>query len=107
MFSLGRSTHLSEGQRERNILNLMNILKQVLIATTTFFLIACGVAQSENVIKDEAAASREFEAMVAKVDAAQRELQNGRPEAFKALWSHADDITLSGGFGGTVEKGWE
>ena len=45
--------------------------------------------------------------MIARVDAAQLELQNGRPEAFKALWSHADDITLSGGFGGTVEKGWE
>ena len=45
--------------------------------------------------------------MLAKVDAAQLELQNGRAEAFKALWSHADDITLSGGFGGSVEKGWE
>lgn len=85
----------------------MNILKQFLIATTTFFLIAGGEAQSENVSKDDAAASQEFEAMVARVDAAQRELQNGRPEAFKALWSHANDITLSGGFGGTVEKGWE
>ena len=32
---------------------------------------------------------------------------NGRPAAFKALWSHADDVTLSGGFGGTIERGWE
>jgi ketosteroid isomerase-like protein len=45
--------------------------------------------------------------MLSAVDAAQLELQNGRPAAFKALWSHADDITLSGGFGGTIEKGWE
>ncbi len=44
--------------------------------------------------------------MLAKVDAAQLELQNARPAAFKALWSHADDVTLSGGFGGTIEKGW-
>ena len=50
---------------------------------------------------------KDFQAMLAQVDAAQRELQNGKAEAFKALWSHADDITLSGGFGGTVEKGWE
>jgi ketosteroid isomerase-like protein len=49
---------------------------------------------------------KEFHAMLAKVDAAQLELQNGRAAAFKALWSHADDITLSGGFGGTIEKGW-
>ena len=51
--------------------------------------------------------SAEFQAMLAKVDAAQLELQNGQPAAFKALWSHADDVTLSGGFGGVVEKGWE
>ena len=49
----------------------------------------------------------EFSEMLAKMDAAQLELQNGRPAAFKALWSHADDITLSGGFGGVVEKGWD
>jgi ketosteroid isomerase-like protein len=49
----------------------------------------------------------EFQAMLAKMDAAQLELQNGRAAAFKALWSHADDVTLSGGFGGSVEKGWE
>ena len=49
----------------------------------------------------------DFEAMLARVDAAQLELQNGRAAAFKALWSHADDVTLSGGFGGTIEKGWE
>ena len=50
--------------------------------------------------------SREFEAFLAKLDAAQVELQNGKPEAYKALWARTDDVTLSGGFGGTVEKGW-
>ena len=48
-----------------------------------------------------------FQAMLARADAAQRELQNGRPAAYKALWSHADDVTLSGGFGGAIEQGWE
>src|SRR5688500_4527698 len=48
-----------------------------------------------------------FQAMLATVDAAQVELQNGKPDAFKALWSRRDDITLSGGFGGTIEKGWD
>ena len=84
----------------------MNILKHLLIATC-LFLIGCREANSEEAKKVEAAATQEFQAMITKVDAAQLELQNGRPEAFKALWSHADDITLSGGFGGTVEKGWE
>lgn len=62
-------------------------------------------AQAEAV--QETKPSEDFRAMLAKVDAAQLELQNGRAAAFKALWSHADDITLSGGFGGTIEKGWE
>lgn len=48
----------------------------------------------------------EFTAFLDEVDAAQIELQNGRAERFKALWSRSDDITLSGGFGGTIEKGW-
>ena len=55
----------------------------------------------------ETRVGKEFRAMLGVVDAAQLELQNGRPAAFKALWSRADDITLSGGFGGTIERGWE
>ena len=55
----------------------------------------------------EVSAGGEFKQMLARVDAAQLELQNGEPAAFKALWSRADDVTLSGGFGGTIEKGWE
>ena len=48
-----------------------------------------------------------FHAFLVQLDSAQRDLQNGRPTPFKELWSHADDITLSGGFGGTIEKGWD
>lgn len=48
----------------------------------------------------------EFQTFVTKLDSAQVELQNGKADAFKSMWSRDDDITLSGGFGGTVEKGW-
>ena len=48
----------------------------------------------------------DFLAFLKKLDAAQLELQNGKPQAFKSLWSQSDDVTLSGGFGGTIEKGW-
>jgi len=48
----------------------------------------------------------DFTTFLSRVDAAQLELQNGRPAAFKALWSQSDDVTLSGGFGGTIERGW-
>ena len=47
-----------------------------------------------------------FHDFLEAVDKAQRELQNGKPAAFKALWSHSGTITLSGGFGGDIEKGW-
>ena len=53
-----------------------------------------------------AAAQPDFAAFLDAVDAAQLELQNGRAAPFKALWSHRDDVTLSGGFGGAIEKGW-
>jgi ketosteroid isomerase-like protein len=56
--------------------------------------------------QSKAAPPADFTSFLDRVDAAQLELQNGRPAAFKALWSQADDVTLSGGFGGAIEKGW-
>jgi len=34
------------------------------------------------------------------------DLVEGRPEPFKALWSHAGDVVIMGAFGG-YERGWE
>jgi ketosteroid isomerase-like protein len=48
----------------------------------------------------------EFQAFLELVYEAQTELVQGRPEAFKALWSHGSDVTLFGGFG-AGEKGWD
>lgn len=64
------------------------------------------VAESQAMPGKQMTDEQEFLAALTAVDAAQRELQRGNAAAFKALWSHSDDITLSGGFGGTVEKGW-
>ena len=47
-----------------------------------------------------------FDQILARVKAAQLELVRGRPDAFKALWSNRDDVTLTGGLGGAIEKGW-
>lgn len=52
-------------------------------------------------------ADSELAAFMEKLEAAEHEFAQGRPVAFKALWSHADDVTLCGGFGGRVERGWE
>jgi len=48
----------------------------------------------------------DFAKFLDAADAAQRQLQNGKADGYKALWSTADDVTLSGGFGGKIEKGW-
>jgi ketosteroid isomerase-like protein len=42
-----------------------------------------------------------------RLEAAEEEFARGRPADFKMLWSHADDVTLSGGLGGAIEMGWD
>lgn len=48
----------------------------------------------------------EWMSFIAKLETAEEEFVQGRPAAFQALWSRADDVTLCGGFGG-VERGWK
>ena len=55
----------------------------------------------------EPAPDNSFLEAISMFDAAQRDLENGKPDTTRAIWSHGDDITLSGGFGGSTEKGWE
>jgi ketosteroid isomerase-like protein len=47
-----------------------------------------------------------FDAVLAAVEAAQVHLVNGQPGPFKALWSHGEDVTLTGGLGGAIARGW-
>ena len=49
----------------------------------------------------------DFLAFLKQADEAQVELQGGNASNYKKLWSNTDDVTLSGGFGGKVEKGWK
>jgi ketosteroid isomerase-like protein len=94
----------------------MRIIRPILMATAAAVLLTAygfsrGWAQpaikSETSTGQEKASGAEFESMLTKLDAAQQEFHNGRPAALKALWSHADDVTLAGGSGGAIEKGWE
>ena len=49
----------------------------------------------------------EWTAFIAKLEAAEEEFARGRPGDFKALWSHGDDVTLAGAFGGDIQHGWD
>lgn len=51
-------------------------------------------------------ADSEWTAFMTQLDAAEYEFAQGRPAAFKALWSHCDDVSICGAFGG-VESGWD
>lgn len=48
----------------------------------------------------------DWDMFVAVCQQALGDLVEGRPEPFKALWSHADDVVIMGAFGG-YERGWE
>jgi len=48
----------------------------------------------------------DWDHFITKLEAAELEFVQGRPEDFKSLWSHTDDVTLSGGLGGDIEVGW-
>jgi ketosteroid isomerase-like protein len=50
-------------------------------------------------------ADSEWAAFITKLEAAEHEFAQGRPAAFKDLWSHADDVSICGAFGG-IESGW-
>lgn len=48
-----------------------------------------------------------FEVVLYSLDKAILDFLNGEPEAFKSFWLHNEDITIAGGFGGKIEKGWD
>jgi ketosteroid isomerase-like protein len=48
----------------------------------------------------------EWADFITRLEAAEEEFARGRPADFKALWSHGDEVTLSGGLGGAIEVGW-
>jgi ketosteroid isomerase-like protein len=51
--------------------------------------------------------SEDLAAFLQTMEAAQKEFAQGRAADFKALWSQTDDVTLSGGNGGVIERGWD
>jgi ketosteroid isomerase-like protein len=51
-------------------------------------------------------ADSEWTDFIAKLEAAEHDFGQGRPAAFKDLWSHSDDVSICGAFGG-VESGWD
>jgi SnoaL-like domain len=57
-------------------------------------------------MQNDRLADPEWTAFIAKLEAAENQFAQGHPAAFKVLWSHGDEVSLCGGFGG-VESGWD
>jgi ketosteroid isomerase-like protein len=72
------------------------------LGTTLGFLLVGASAMPAQ----EAPADKGFLEALSRFDSAQHDLENGNADTTKAIWSHGDDITLSGGFGGKTEQGW-
>ena len=69
-----------------------------------YFVEAWRSFQSQTVPREATDAG--FDTVLATVEAAQVQLVNGQPGPFKALWSQREDVTLSGGLGGAIARGW-
>lgn len=78
----------------------------VVVPACLLFLASSSRTGAQSPAATQAASASSFDAVLDEVEAAQVQLVNGRPGAFKALWSHSDDVTLSGGLGGVIAKGW-
>jgi len=85
-------------------MNVSGVIHRVLVRAATLI----GLASTPLAIAQAPAMGTEsFDATLVRVEAAQVELVRGKPEAFKTLWSHRADVTLVGGLGGAIERGWD
>lgn len=78
--------------------------RSLAMAAATFVTFAtAAIGAAPGVTADDPA----LQATLERLDAAQVAFHSGNPEPSKAIWSHAPDVTLTGGAGGAIEKGWD
>lgn len=78
------------------------------------FLIGVGIVLAGSIATLECAYAQgvraedpDLQATLERMDAAHIAFHNGNPEPSMAIWSHASDVTLTGGAGGKIEMGWD
>lgn len=81
----------------------MKSLQSVALATALLTATSVGTAADDSA---QSLPDKELQAMLEKYSGASEMFYDGNPEAVKALWSHSDDVTLSGAAGGPTAKGW-
>lgn len=81
-------------------------MKALLVALLTVTLLSTAYAQDGAKSSGRPVQDAELESTLARYANASAAFYNGQPEAVRAMWSHADDVTLSGAAGGPTAKGW-
>ena len=79
-------------------------MRSLSLLLTLLFCLAIRVEAQGSV---PAAVNAELEALFAEYSEAATLFYDGKPDAVKALWSHQNDVTLSGAAGGETAKGWK
>lgn len=81
-------------------------MKVLLFALVTFSVLLAAHAQVGAKSPTDLVQDAELNSTLARYADASAAFYNGQPEAVRAMWSHADDVTLSGAAGGPTAKGW-
>lgn len=91
------------------MMKLTNKLIPILFLNAALIVSGCGktTQQPGSVEKNNSGVDTGFVIFLDQLDDAIQEFVNGNAEAFKSHWAHTEAITLSGGFGGEIEQGWE
>ena len=81
----------------------MKRIQSLVLATVLFVVTSAGYAKDSTGV----APHPELEAVFAEYAKAAALFYDGKPDAVKQLWSHGDDVTLSGAAGGETARGWK
>jgi len=80
----------------------MKSSRHIAIAVALLMATHAGQGAAQSVQGDP---NRELEAIFARYAEANELFYDGKPDAVKELWSHGDNVTLSGAAGGETAKG--
>ena len=81
----------------------MKTLQRLVVAAALLVVTRAGYAEESPRVPPHP----ELEAVFAEYAKAAELFYDGKPDGVKQLWSHRDDVTLSGAAGGETAKGWK
>lgn len=81
----------------------MKYSRSLIVASLLLYVMGAGYAEESTGV----APHPELERVFAEYAKAAELFYDGKPDAVRQLWSHGDDVTLSGAAGGETARGWK